>query len=78
MVGESGAGLVKVRSTAKGNIVGIDIDPTILQPSEKEVIEDLILAALTDAQTRASAREKEEMAQLTEGLGLPPGMKLPF
>tara|TARA_Y100001968_G_C18866206_1_gene484988 strand:+ start:73 stop:417 length:345 start_codon:yes stop_codon:yes gene_type:complete len=78
VVGESGAGLVKVRSTAKGNIVGIDIDPTILQPSEKEVIEDLILAALTDAQTRASAREKEEMAQLTEGLGLPPGMKLPF
>ena len=78
VVGESGAGLVKVRSTAKGNIVGIDIDPTILQPSEKEVIEDLILAALTDAQKRASAREKEEMAQLTEGLGLPPGMKLPF
>jgi len=78
VMGESGAGLVKVRATAKGEVTGLDIDPSILVASEKEVVEDLILAALRDAQTRAATRGQQEMAKLTEGLGLPAGMKLPF
>ena len=76
--GESGAGLVKVKSNAKGKITGLTIDENILIPSEKEVIEDLIVAAIADAQTKAVAREKEEMSLIGERLGLPPGMKLPF
>jgi len=78
VTGESGAGLVKATATAKGELVALDIDPSIFDPTQKEVVEDLILAAIKDAQGRAKAREAEEMAKLTEGLGLPPGMKLPF
>lgn len=78
VVGESGAGLVKVRATAKGQITGLDIDPSILVPSEKEVIEDLILAALNDAQVKAAARTEQEMGKLTASLGLPADFKLPF
>ncbi len=78
VMGESGAGLVKARCTAKGELTGLDIDPSILVASEKEVVEDLILAAIKDAQTRAADRSKAEMAKLSEGLGLPPDMKLPF
>lgn len=76
--GEAGAGLVKVNATAKGEIKGLDIDPSILVSSEKEVVEDLILAALRDAQEKAQAKTAETMGAFTEGLGLPPGMKLPF
>ena len=78
VTGESGAGLVKARATAKGELTGLDIDPSIFVASEKEVVEDLILAAIKDAQSRASARAQEEMGRMAEGLGLPPGMKLPF
>ena len=78
VIGESGAGLVKARCTAKGEVTGLDIDPSILVPSEKEVIEDLILAAIKDAQGKAASRGQQEMAKLTEGLGLPPDFKLPF
>ncbi|MEH6833247.1 MULTISPECIES: YbaB/EbfC family nucleoid-associated protein [Falsihalocynthiibacter] len=78
VVGESGAGLVKATATAKGELTGLDIDPKIFDPSEKEVVEDLILAAIKDAQAKASERSQSEMAKLTEGLGLPEGMKLPF
>ena len=78
VVGESGAGLVKARATAKGQITGLDIDPSILVPSEKEVIEDLILAALNDAQAKAAARTEQEMGKLTQSLGLPADFKLPF
>ena len=76
--GQSGAGLVKATATAKGELTGLDIDPSIFSAEEKEVVEDLILAAIKDAQSRASDRAQEEMAKLTEGLGLPPGMKMPF
>lgn len=76
--GESGAGLVKARATAKGELVGLDIDPSIFVASEKEVVEDLILAAIKDAQSKAQDRHQSEMGKLTEGLGLPAGMKLPF
>jgi DNA-binding YbaB/EbfC family protein len=78
VLGESGGGLVKARATAKGEVTGLDIDASILVPSEKEVVEDLILAAIKDAQVKAQSRSQQEMAKLTEGLGLPPGVKLPF
>lgn len=76
--GEAGAGLVKARATAKGALRGLSIDPSLFVPEEREVVEDLIVAAVKDAQERASARAAEEMAKITEGLPLPPGMKLPF
>ncbi len=78
VVGESGAGLVRATATGKGELTGLDIDPSILIASEKEIVEDLILAAIKDAQSRASARSQQEMARMTDGLGLPPGFKLPF
>jgi len=78
VVGESGAGLVKARATCKGDVTGLDIDPSILVPSEKEVLEDLILAAIHDAQSRAASKSGDEMRRLTEALGLPADMKLPF
>ena len=78
VIGESGAGLVRARATAKGELTGLEIDPSILVASEKEVVEDLILAAIRDAQAKAGARAQAEMAKMTEGLGLPAGLKLPF
>ncbi len=78
VVGESGAGLVKATSTAKGELTALDIDPSIFNPDEKEVVEDLILAAIKDAQSKASDKSQEEMRKLTEGMGLPADMKLPF
>jgi len=78
VVGEAGAGLVRARVTATGDLTGLEIDPSILVASEKEVVEDLILAAIRDAQAKASERHQAEMAKLTDGLGLPAGMKLPF
>jgi hypothetical protein len=76
--GASGAGLVKATCTAKGELKGLDIDPSIFNSDDKEVVEDLILAAIKDAQGKAADRAKEEMAKLTEGMGLPADMKLPF
>jgi nucleoid-associated protein EbfC len=76
--GEAGAGLVKATATAKGELTGLEIDPSIFDPNEKEVVEDLILAAIKDAQAKAAERMEREMAKITEGLGLPPGMGNPF
>lgn len=78
VTGESGAGLVKATATAKGELKGLDIDPSIFNGDDKEVVEDLILAAIKDAQSKAQERTQEEMSKMAEGLGLPPGMKLPF
>ena len=78
VIGEAGGGLVKARSTCKGEITGLDIDASILVPTEKEVLEDLILAAIKDAQSKAAGRQASEMQKMAEGLGLPPGMSLPF
>jgi DNA-binding YbaB/EbfC family protein len=78
VTGESGAGLVRATATAKGELTGLSIDPSIFVPSEKEVAEDLILAAIKDAQARAQQLAADEMQKLTDGLGLPPSMKLPF
>ena len=77
VIGESGAGLVKVTASAKGEVKSLDIDPTILVASEKEVVEDLILAAIRDAQARAQDAAQRETQRLAESLGLPPGMNLP-
>ena len=76
--GVSGAGLVKATATAKGELKGLDIDPSIFNGDDKEVVEDLILAAIKDAQSKASERSQQEMAKMAEDLGLPAGMKLPF
>lgn len=76
--GVSGAGLVKATATAKGELKGLDIDPSIFNGDDKEVVEDLILAAIKDAQAKANERSQQEMAKITEGLGLPPGVNLPF
>jgi DNA-binding YbaB/EbfC family protein len=78
VTGEAGGGLVSVRATAKGQICGLEIDPSILIASEKEVVEDLIIAAIRDAQARAEIRQAQEMQRLAQGLGLPDGVKLPF
>ena len=78
VTGESGAGLVKATATAKGELTGLEIDPSIFVPSEKEVAEDLILAAIKDAQAKASQKSQDEMAKLTQDMGLPADMKLPF
>lgn len=76
--GMSGGGLVKVRATAKGRILGVSIDETLLVPSEKQMVEDLVAAAFNDARTKADALSNEEMGKMGAGLPLPPGFKLPF
>ncbi len=78
VTGESGAGLVKATCTAKGELKSLDIDPSIFNSDDKEVVEDLILAAIKDAQAKATERAQQEMGRLTEGMGLPKDMKLPF
>ncbi|XDA97012.1 YbaB/EbfC family nucleoid-associated protein [Sulfitobacter sp. LCG007] len=78
VTGESGAGLVKATCSAKGELKSLDIDPSIFDKDEKEVVEDLILAAIKDAQAKAEERARAEMTRLTGDLGLPPGMNLPF
>ncbi|HEY0314898.1 MAG TPA: YbaB/EbfC family nucleoid-associated protein [Sphingomonas sp.] len=76
--GVAGGGLVKVKATAKGRIIGVDIDDSLLQPGEKQMLEDLIAAAFNDARTKADAVSQQEMGKMTQGLPLPPGFKLPF
>ena len=78
VVGEAGAGLVRARCTAKGDITGLDIDPSILVASEKEVVEDLIIAAIRDAQSKAAARSAQELQRIATGMGLPADVKLPI
>jgi len=76
--GESGAGMVKVTLNGKGYASTIDIDPSLMVADEKDVLEDLLAAAINDAKTKIETKTQEEMKALTEGLPLPPGMKLPF
>lgn len=76
--GAAGGGLVKVRATAKGRILGVELDESLLQPSEKTMVEDLIAAALNDARAKADAAANVEMQKMTSGLPLPPGFKMPF
>ena len=76
--GVSGGGMVKVVSTAKGDIKRITIDETLMKSEEKEMTEDLIVAAINDAKQKGEIAAQEEMKNVTGGLPLPPGMKLPF
>ncbi|MCQ9154460.1 YbaB/EbfC family nucleoid-associated protein [Acidomonas methanolica] len=76
--GVSGAGLVKVTLTGKGEMKAIVIDPKLADPSEMEMLQDLIVAAFSDARIKAEAATSEEMRAVTGGLDLPPGLKLPF
>ena len=76
--GTSGGGLIKVKATAKGIFKRISIDDSLIKQDEKEILEDLIVAAINDAKEKGEAAAQEEMKNLTGGLPLPPGMKLPF
>jgi hypothetical protein len=76
--GASGGGLVRIKASAKGRIVSLAIDDSLLQPSEKTMLEDLIVAAFNDARAKADQVSAEEMSKMTAGLPLPPGFKLPL
>ena len=76
--GVAGGGMVTVTLTGKGEMRGVSIDPSLLKPGEAEILEDLILAAHNDAKARAETMVAEKTSELTAGLPLPPGMKLPF
>ena len=76
--GASGGGLVKIRASAKGRIIAVEIDESLLQPSEKQMVEDLVAAALNDARAKADEAAAASMQDVTGGLQLPPGFKMPF
>ena len=75
--GLAGGGLVKVRCSAKGRVIGVGIDDSLMTASEKGILEDLIAAAFNDARAKADQVSGEEMARMQQGMGLPPGFKLP-
>ena len=76
--GVSGGGLVKVRASAKGRIIALAIDDSLIVPSDKQMLEDLVVAAFNDAREKADAASNAEMGKMSTGLPLPPGFKLPF
>ena len=76
--GVAGGGMIKIRATAKGRILGVDIDESLLAPSEKTMLEDLVAAAINDARGKADAAAAGEMQKMQSSLPLPPGFKLPF
>ena len=78
VTGQSGGGLVKVTLTGKGAMSALHVDASLMKEDEKEILEDLIVAAHADAKTKSEALMAEEMKSVTGGLALPPGMKLPF
>lgn len=74
--GEAGGGLVRVTLNGKGDMKGIKIDPSLMKPEETEILEDLVIAATSDAKSKVEVQMKEKMQELTGGLPLPPGLKL--
>ncbi len=78
VVGTAAAGMVTVTLSGKGEMKAVKLDPSIVDPADPEVLEDLIVAAFNDAKSRTDARMQEEMKKLTGGLPLPPGFKFPF
>ena len=74
--GAAGGGMVTVKMSAKGEVKSVNLDPSLMKPDEKEIIEDLIVAAHADARRKAEALRQEKMKNLTGGLPLPPGLKL--
>ena len=75
--GAAGGGMVKVRASAKGRILAVEIDESLLKPEEKQMVEDLVTAAFNDARDKADRVSNEEMQKMQGGLGLPPGFNLP-
>lgn len=75
--GQSGGGLVKIRCTAKGRILGVAIDDSLMKPDEKQILEDLVTAAFNDARGKADRVANDEMQKIQSGMGLPPGFNLP-
>lgn len=78
VMGTAGGGMVSATVTGKGKLRRIEVDPSLITADDKEVMEDLVVAAVNDAQSKAEARMQEETQKLMGGLQLPPGMKLPF
>ena len=76
--GQAGAGMVKVTMTGRHDVKRVSIDPSLLAGDDKDMLEDLIAAAINDAVRRVETLTQEKMGGLTSGFGLPPGMKLPF
>ncbi|MBL8645147.1 MAG: YbaB/EbfC family nucleoid-associated protein [Rhodospirillaceae bacterium] len=78
VAGAAGGGMVNATVNGKGELRGLKIDPSLINPSDKEMLEDLIVAAVNDARGKAEATAQAEMGKITGGLPLPPGFKLPF
>ena len=75
--GQAGGGLVKVKATAKGRIIKVEIDDSLMKPEEKNIVEDLVTAAFNDARDKADRVSAEQMKEMQGGMGLPPGFNLP-
>ena len=75
--GVAGGGLVKVRATAKGRVLGVSIDPSLIVPDDKTMLEDLVAAAFNDARGKADEAAGKEMQSIQQGIGLPPGLNIP-
>ena len=78
VTGSSGAGMIEVTLSGKSDVRKIKIDPSLIDPNDPEVLEDLIVAAFNDAKAKVEARVSDKMSEMTGGLQLPPGFKLPF
>ena len=78
VVGSSGAGMIEVILSGKNDVRKIKIDPTVIDPNDPEILEDLIVAALNDAKSKVEAKVGDKMSEMTGGIQLPPGFKLPF
>lgn len=76
--GSAGGGMIQVTLNGKGEMRRIKIDPTLIDPADPEMLEDLVVAAHNDAKAKVEVHMHEEMAKVTGGLNLPPGLKLPF
>ncbi|WP_041523810.1 YbaB/EbfC family nucleoid-associated protein [Gilvimarinus agarilyticus] len=77
VIGQSGAGLVSVTMTGRHDVKNVSIDPSLLQ-EDKEMLEDLLAAAVNDAVRRVEANSRDKMSEMTSGMGMPPGFKMPF
>lgn len=76
--GKAGGGLVKVIATGNGNIKSIDIDKSAIDPEEKEMLEDLVIAAISDVKSKVEEDSQNQMSSMMGGMNLPPGFKMPF
>ena len=75
--GVAGGGLIKVRATAKGRVLGVSVDPSLIVPDDKTMLEDLVAAAFNDARAKADEAAGKEMQSIQQGMGLPPGLNIP-